>query len=138
MREKEKRFGIRDFVTEHFNKLFYGAAIVGFAGIILIAGFVWGESSTNEELTYPTTYNLTLLATAEYPITVHGNPLTGEVECHQFFGIVHVISGYDANMGNVRMVSSRTMDANGIPIGYMVPVTMDAKMISCSGQGKWD
>jgi len=126
---------IREWLHINHKQLFISYGI--FAGLLvaLSAGYIWG----NSDITSPNNnlYTVTLQATDNNIIALRGNPVTGEVECKDNYGIVNVIGSYSADLNGMNITSGRRLSTDGRDNSGMTNITMNMKMISCIGYGTW-
>ena len=96
------------------------------------------EAPTYGSYTHPLNGGERYMVTLRAPITLTGNPISGEIECANEYGTVTVIGSYDGTRGTHRqdVYGSRGLGFNGIPnSGNTLEIT--DTLDRCWGWGTW-
>ena len=96
------------------------------------------ETSKYDSYTHPLNGGERYTITLRSPITLTGNPISGEIECSNGYGTVTVVGSYDGTRGthNQDVYGSRGIGYDGIPssgITLEITDTLDR----CWGWGTW-
>ena len=96
------------------------------------------EAPTYGSYTHPLNGGERYMVTLRAPITLTGNPISGEIECANEYGTVTVIGSYDGTRGaySQDVYGSRGLGFNGIPnSGNTLEIT--DTLDRCWGWGTW-
>lgn len=96
------------------------------------------ESTTPGKYTHPLNGGSYYTITLNAPITLTGNPVSGEIECSNKYGSITVVGAYDGTRGehNQPVHGSRGIQFDGLPyISSTIEIT--DTIDRCWGTGTW-